>query len=131
MSLGVAALMACSCGAKKMENTEAPKGPETQEAVKAEPKSIPGEKYVVKDGDTLWAIANQGEVYSDSFQWPLIFKTDRDQIQDPDKIVPGQVLMIQKGQSAEQVEHARRLASDTPAFVHHDEPRSTLPVDYF
>jgi hypothetical protein len=61
----------------------------------------------------------------------LIFKTDRDQIQDPDRIMPGQVLLIQKGQSAEQVSHARQLASDTPAFVSHDEPRGTLPLDYF
>jgi hypothetical protein len=46
-------------------------------------------------------------------------------------ITPGQVLLIQKEQSTEQVSHARQLASDTPAFTHHDEPRATLPVNYF
>jgi hypothetical protein len=130
--LGIMALMVWGCGAKKIENTEVPKSPEANEAAKVEKTEVvPMEKYVVKDGDTLWAISQQSGIYSDSFQWPLIFKTDRDQIQDPDQITPGQVLMIQKEQSVEQVKHARQLASDTPAFVHHGEPRASLPVNYF
>jgi LysM repeat protein len=132
LSLGMMALWFCGCAAKKVETTEVPKEPEANEAVKAETaKPVPGEKYVVKEGDTLWAISRQTGIYSDSFEWPLIFKTDRDQIQDPDQINPGQVLLIQKGQSTAQVAHARQLASDTPAFVKHAEPRTTLPVNYF
>jgi hypothetical protein len=61
----------------------------------------------------------------------LIFKTNRDQIQDPDQIEPGQVFVIQKGQTNEQTEHTRQLASDTPAFVNHEKSRKTLPVNYF
>ncbi len=130
--LGIMALMVWGCGAKKIENTQVPKSPEANETAKVEKAEVvPMEKYVVKDGDTLWAISQQSGIYSDSFQWPLIFKTDRDLIQDPDQITPGQVLMIQKEQSVEQVKHARQLASDTPAFVHHDEPRASLPVNYF
>ena len=129
LSLGMMAMWASGCAGKKMENTEVPKEPEAAETVKVEP--APLQKYVVKEGDTLWAISNQSGIYSDSFQWPLIFKTDRDLIQDPDQITPGQVLMIQKGQSDEQIKHARQLASDTPAFVSHEEPRTTLPVNYF
>ena len=132
--LGIMALMVWGCGAKKMETTEVPKEPVANEPVKAEaaaPTPVPMQKYVVQEGDTLWAISNQSGIYSDSFQWPLLFKSDRDQIQDPDKITPGQVLLIPQGQSAEQVSHARQLASDTPAFVHHDEPRTTLPINYF
>ncbi len=132
VSLGLMGSLVCSCAAKNVETTEAPKAPETQVAAKVEvAQPAPTEKYVVKDGDTLWAIADQQGIYSDSFEWPLIFKTDRDQIQDPDEITPGQVLIIQKGQSVDQVAHARQLASDTPAFVAHDEPRATLPVNYF
>ncbi len=132
--LGIMALMVWGCGAKKMETTEVPKEPVANEPVKAEaaePTPEPMQKYVVREGDTLWAISHQPEIYSDSFQWPLLFKSGRDQIQDPDKITPGQVLMIPKGQSEDQVSHARQLASDTPAFKHHDEPRKTLPLDYF
>jgi nucleoid-associated protein YgaU len=89
------------------------------------------QKYTVKSGDTLWAISNQVGIYSDSFQWPEIFKTDRDQIQDPDEITPGQVLTITQGLSEQQVTQVRKLASETPAFVSHVEPRSPLPIDYF
>ncbi len=132
LSLGMLGLWSFACSAKKIENTEVPKSPEANETAKVETSEpAPMEKYVVKEGDTLWAISNQSGIYSDSYQWPLIFKTDRDEIQDPDQITPGQVLLIQKGQSTEQVSHARQLASDTPAFVHHDEPRATLPVNYF
>ena len=132
--LGIMALMVWGCGAKKMETTEVPKEPAANEPAKVEaaaPTPVPMQKYVVQEGDTLWAISNQSGIYSDSFQWPLLFKSGRDQIQDPDKISPGQVLLIPKGQSEEQVSHARQLASDTPAFVHHDEPRATLPLNYF
>ena len=133
VSLGILALLFAGCGEKKVENTEVPKEPGTNEngeggSARAGPR---WRKYVVKEGDTLWAISNQSGNYSDSFQWPLIFKTNRDEIVDPDQITPGQVLVIQRGQTAEQTEHTRQLASDTPAFVSHEEPRTTLPVNYF
>jgi LysM repeat protein len=132
LSLGIMAVLVCGCGAKKMENTEVPKSSEPNEAVQVKAvEPVSSQKYTVQAGDTLWAISQQSGIYSDSFQWPLLFKGDRDQIQDPDKISPGQVLTIQKGQTDEQIKHARQLASDTPAFVHHDDPRSTLPIDYF
>ena len=132
LALGMMIFLFSGCGEKKVENTEVPKAPESNEAAKVEttqPASV--EKYVVKEGDTLWAISNQSGNYSDSFEWPLIFKTNRDEIVDPDQITPGQVLVIQRGQTAEQTEHTRQLASDTPAFVSHEEPRTTLPVNYF
>ncbi len=132
LTLGMMAFLFSGCGEKKVENTEVPKAPETNEAAKVETAApAPVEKYVVKEGDTLWAISNQSGNYSDSFEWPLIFKTNRDEIVDPDQITPGQVLVIQRGQTAEQTEHTRQLASDTPAFVSHEEPRTTLPVNYF
>lgn len=132
LGLGVLALLVSGCGEKKVANTEVPKAPEAKAEVKVEtPMPAPLERYVVKSGDTLWAISDQSGNYSDPFQWPLIFKTNRDAIQDPDMIVPGQVLLIQRGQSAEQTEHTRKLASDTPAFEKHATPRENLPVNYF
>jgi|SRR5665213_431640 nucleoid-associated protein YgaU len=127
-----AALLACGCAAKKIDTTDVPKSPEEAQVVVV-PTPMPEavQKYVVQKGDTLWAISRQSGIYSDSFEWPLIFKTDRDQIQDPDQITPGQVLLIQKGQTNDQVQHAIKLASDTPKFVTHVEARSPLPIDYF
>jgi nucleoid-associated protein YgaU len=55
--------------------------------------TIPGFRpYAVKAGDTLRSIA-QG-FYGDENQWPRIFNANRDQIDDPNLIFPGQILRI-------------------------------------
>jgi LysM repeat protein len=48
--------------------------------------------YTVKPGDTLSHIAH--EVYGKASRWHAIFEANRDQIQDPDLIRPGQVLQL-------------------------------------
>ena len=48
--------------------------------------------YTVKSGDTLSAIAKQ--FLGDSNAYMDIFEANRDQLSDPDKIKPGQVLKI-------------------------------------
>ena len=48
--------------------------------------------YTVKPGDTLSKIAK--EFLGDANAYPQIFEANRDQLSDPDKIKPGQVLKI-------------------------------------
>jgi nucleoid-associated protein YgaU len=48
--------------------------------------------YKVKRGDTLSGIAEQQ--LGDAGRWPEIFRLNRDIISDPDRITPGQVLVI-------------------------------------
>lgn len=49
VSLGLMGSLVCSCAAKNVETTEAPKAPETQVAAKVEvAQPAPTEKYVVK-----------------------------------------------------------------------------------
>lgn len=50
------------------------------------------EMYTVKEGDWLSKIA--GAYYGDVHKWDRIFQANRDQISDPDKIRPGQILKI-------------------------------------
>lgn len=50
------------------------------------------EMYVVKSGDTLWAIAN--EAYGDGNRYPEIFEANKPMLKDADEIFPGQVLRI-------------------------------------
>jgi len=50
------------------------------------------ETYTVKAGDTLSKIAK--EKLGDASAYPEIFNANRDQLSDPDKIKPGQVLKI-------------------------------------
>ena len=51
-----------------------------------------GETYTVKAGDTLSKIAKH--LLGDANAYPTIFDANRDQLSDPDKIQPGQVLKI-------------------------------------
>ena len=48
--------------------------------------------HVVKQGDTLSKIAE--EYYGDQMLYPKIFEANKDVLQDPDKIKPGQRLRI-------------------------------------
>ena len=50
------------------------------------------ESYTVKPGDTLSAIAKR--LLGDANAYHAIFEANRDQLSDPDKIKPGQVLRI-------------------------------------
>lgn len=49
-------------------------------------------QYEVESGDTLSSIAQQ--FYDDAERWRTIFKANRNQIEDPDVIFPGQVLRM-------------------------------------
>lgn len=48
--------------------------------------------YTVARGDTLSQIAK--DQYGKASKWHAIFEANRDQIEDPDRIFPGQVLKI-------------------------------------
>lgn len=51
------------------------------------------QSYTVREGDTLWAIAEQ--FYGDGNEWQKIYQANRNVIGDnPDLIQPGQQLTI-------------------------------------
>ena len=52
----------------------------------------PGRTYTVQSGDTLSAIAERH--FGRASRWHAIFEANRDQIDDPDLIRPGQVLRL-------------------------------------
>jgi nucleoid-associated protein YgaU len=51
-----------------------------------------GQTYTVQPGDTLSAIAHR--FYGRASHWHAIFEANRDQLDDPDLIRPGQVLAL-------------------------------------
>ena len=53
--------------------------------------------HVVQPGETLWYIAAQ--VAGDPHLWPRLYRANRDQIVDPSRLYPGQVLSIPDFQS--------------------------------
>ena len=66
----------------------------------------PISRYIVQSGDHLWGISGQAQVYGDSYQWPLLYKRNRDNIYDPDLIYPGQVLHIDREANEQQIQLA-------------------------
>jgi nucleoid-associated protein YgaU len=60
--------------------------------IQARPGAAGGQTYTVQSGDTLSKIAKQ--FLGDANAYPKIFEANRDQLSDPDKIKPGQVLKI-------------------------------------
>ena len=54
--------------------------------------SAPTGSYTVQKGDTLSKISKQ--FYGDANKYKKIFDANKDQLKDPDKIQPGQVLRI-------------------------------------
>lgn len=53
---------------------------------------VVGATYTVEKGDTLSAIAKAH--LGDANAWNRIFEANRDQLSDPDRIQPGQVLKL-------------------------------------
>ena len=87
----------------------------TTEAVTPAPQGIVG--YVVQKGDHLWGISAKPAVYGDPYQWPLLYKRNRDEIYDPDLIYPGQVLHIERDLSQTQINIAVNHAKTRGAWV--------------
>ncbi len=77
----------------------------------------PISRYIVQSGDHLWGISGQEQVYGDSYQWPVLYKRNRDDIYDPDLIYPGQVLHIDREASEQQIQLAIDHAKSRGAWA--------------
>ena len=95
--------------------TPAPATTPTTAAVTPAPQGSVG--YVVQKGDHLWGISAKAAVYGDPYQWPLLYKRNRDEIYDPDLIYPGQVLHIERDLSQTQINIAVNHAKTRGAWV--------------
>ncbi|MEA2078562.1 MAG: LysM peptidoglycan-binding domain-containing protein [Pseudomonadota bacterium] len=84
-------------------------------------------QYEVVRGDSLWAISAKPEAYNNPYQWPLIFKGNRDQIKDADLIYPGQTFNVDRNPSASDVEaavdHARNRGAWSIGVVEQSDRR--------
>jgi len=72
--------------------------------------------YEVVGGDNLWNISAKDSIYSNPYQWPLIYKANRDQIKDADLIHPGQVFDIDRSASGADVDAAVNHAKTRGAW---------------
>lgn len=88
--------------------------PEPEPELIPEPELAPEppstKHYLVTRNDNLWQIAARKDIYGNALMWPLIYKTNADQINAPDQIQPGQSLLIELQPSSEDRELAIRHA---------------------
>ncbi|MCX8094196.1 MAG: LysM peptidoglycan-binding domain-containing protein [Candidatus Goldbacteria bacterium] len=105
--------------------------PAEKETKKVASKSTSaGSKYTVISGDSLWKISGKSSIYGDSFQWPLLFKANRDIIEDPDLIYPKQKLSVKRNYTQAEIDDAIQKAKETPPYEPHTLPRKKLPIKY-
>ena len=64
------------------------------------------DSYEVVGGDNLWNISGKDSIYANPYQWPMIYKANRDKIKDADLIHPGQVFDIERNASGSDIDAA-------------------------
>ncbi len=120
----------------RIETPTPPPAPQPQPIITDEPTArdiyernyaqLPTAHTVVK-GECLWWIAEYEQVYNDPFMWPLIFRANRNQIDNPDLIYPNQVFQIPRAFSLDNIQESRRMAGAPDPYL--PPHTATLPAD--
>ncbi len=111
LSLAAVALVTACASTKEPEAKEAAPAPKA-----AESAMKTNDSYNVVRGDHLWGISSKSTIYGNPYQWPLIFKANRDKIKDADLIHPGQVFTINRNASQGDIDAAVKHAKTRGAW---------------
>ena len=84
----------------------------------------------VEKGMSLWEISKSAQAYNKACQWPVLYKANKDKIQDPDLIYPGQVLTVPKEVPSPDTAKACEAATKYGKVASHTKPRTDVVVDY-
>lgn len=89
----------------------------TEESNATNEAAAASDTYEVVKGDNLWNISGKNEIYADPYQWPLIYKANRDTIKDADLIYSGQVLNVDRSASQSDIDAAINHAKTRGAWT--------------
>ncbi|MDP3087936.1 MAG: LysM peptidoglycan-binding domain-containing protein [Methylotenera sp.] len=87
------------------------------------------DRHVVVKGDTLWGIS--GKFLKDPWQWPKVWKLNRNQIKNPHLIYPGDVVFLDMSSGSPQLKLLRETITLQPGAVEEPLDReaiSTIPL---
>lgn len=90
--------------------------PTPMEAYEQDYAELPTQ-YQVAKGDCLWWIAEFKQIYNDPFMWPLIYKANRDKINNPDLIHPDQVFSIPRNFTMDELAASRKQAGAPKPYM--------------
>lgn len=83
------------------------------------------DRHVVVQGDTLWGIA--GKFLKEPYRWPELWRMNQEQVKNPHRIYPGQVLVLDRNGPQLRIEsvkigpkvHSEQLSLAIPSIPQH------------
>ena len=84
------------------------------------------DRHIVVPGDTLWGIANQ--FLKDPYRWPEVWRLNGDEVKNPHRIYPGQVIVLDRAGSGAQPQlRLGRLINAEPQ-IYSEDVKSEIPA---